>query len=145
MSSEYYQLLFDALIKKGEWEPTDTYHASNLNTVEELTNAVREKIAKFKNKVLATPQYNISRNATSIEFAEDLNRIETNILVLAQELNFPTGFITPNTSWSYNAPFSYVDANRLEHNLIILNNYVTGQLNARPFCGQYIVWQEGVI
>lgn len=136
-------MLFD-MIARRRWEPTDTYNEYAMNVVEELTHALRIKVAQFKNKVIATPEYNISRTENSIDFAEDLNRVENNILAMAKELNYPTGFVQRNTAWSYNQVFDYNDANRLELNLIVLNNYVSGQLNSRPFCGMYTVGQEGV-
>lgn len=128
---------------KINWSPTDYYNYEDLNRVESMIETVKPKIEEYRNKTITLLAIT-NRTKESIEFADSLRRIEQNILFLGNELNTPTGFITPNTNWSYNSPFSYEDANRLEKNLVILDNYVTGNLSARLYCGQYTVGDEGV-
>jgi len=128
---------------KTNWSPTDYYNFDDLNRVELMTEIVKEKVEEFRNKTI-TASFVSNRTKDSIEFAVSLRRIEKNILFLGNELLTPTGFITPRTDWDYNQSFSFEDANRLEKNLVILNNYVTGNVSARLYCGQYIVGDEGV-
>jgi hypothetical protein len=129
---------------KTDWTPNDYYDHYALNRVELMTEIVKENTEKFRNKTITLVSV-LNRTKESIEYADSLRRIEQNILFLGNDLNTPTGFITPYTNWSYNAPFNYEDANRLEKNLVILNNYVAGNLSAWRYCGQYIMGDEGVI
>jgi hypothetical protein len=128
---------------KTNWSPTDYYNFDDLNRVELMTEIVKEKVEEFRNKTI-TASFVSNRTKDSIEFAVSLRRIEKNILFLGNELKTPTGFIIPRTDWDYNQSFSFEDANRLEKNLVLLNNYVTGNVSARLYCGQYIVGDEGV-
>jgi hypothetical protein len=128
---------------KTDWTSDDYYNHEALNRVESMIESIIPKIEEFRNKTITAVTI-VNRTENSIEFADSLRRIEKNILLLGNELKTPTGFIIPRTDWDYNQSFSFVDANRLEKNLVLLNNYVTGNLSAKLYCGQYIVGDEGV-
>jgi hypothetical protein len=128
---------------KTDWTADDYYNYTDLNRVELLIETLKSKIEEFRNKTITLVAIT-NRTKESIEFANSLRRIELNILFLGNELNTPSGFTTPKTEWSYNQTFSFEDANRLEKNLVILNNYVVSQLSAYYYCGQYITGEEGV-
>jgi hypothetical protein len=129
---------------KINWTPIDYYNYDDLNRVESMIVVVWEQVEKYRFKTVNLDDNISNRTKESIEFADSLRRIESNILLLGTELNFPTGFINPNVLWVYNSAFSYEDANRLEKNLVILNDYVTKQIGAWRYCGQYTVGDEGV-
>lgn len=134
--------ILDAL--KIDWEPTDYYNFEDLNRVEYYTQLVSELVVFFRGNTAANNFFS-ERDMTSIEFADSLNRLEKNIEVLLSELNNPTGTIQPKTDWWYNTSFSYIDANRLETNLLLLYKYVQGNINNFKYCGTFTCGDEGVI
>lgn len=129
---------------KTDWTSEDYYNYDDLNRVESMTSTLSDKYKTF-HAVDLLLAINISRSASSIEFADGLNRIERNILSIASALNKEADLITPKTSWFYNNPFSFEDANRLEKNLVLLNNYVSRNLEYRQYAGMYTVTDQGVI
>jgi hypothetical protein len=128
---------------KTDWTADDYYNYTDLNRVESMIETLKPKIEEFRSKTITLVAIT-DRTKNSIEYANSLRRIELNTLFLGNELNTPSGFITPKTEWAYNQSFSFEDANRLEKNLVILNNYVVSQLSAYYYCGQYITGEEGV-
>jgi hypothetical protein len=129
---------------KTDWLPIDYYNFEALNRVELMIKTLAPKIEEYRKTTITLQPFTLDRTEQTIETASSLYRIETNILNLADVLGWPTGFVTPKLGWTYNSPFSYEDANRLEKNLVILDNYVVSQLNAQHYCGQYIAGEEGV-
>jgi hypothetical protein len=85
-----------------------------------------------------------ARSESHIEFADSLNKIENNIAKLRTYFYNPKGTISPKTNWVYNDPFDYNDANRLEQNLYLMNNYFISNVKNIPYCGQYTAGQQGV-
>lgn len=80
---------------------------------------------------------NIIRAMSSLDFYDDLNRIEGNILAIFNLCGVnPTGWVTPKTTWSYDQVFSYTDVNRMEGNELTLYNMVSGIIQEYPICGQ---------
>jgi hypothetical protein len=124
---------------KIDWLPSDYYNFEALNRVELMTKTLAPKIEEYRKTTITLDSIVTDRTVKSIETAYSLYRIEKNILTLADKLGWPTGFVAPKLGWTYNE-----DANRLEKNLLILDNYVVSQLNAKIYCGQYIVGEQGV-
>jgi hypothetical protein len=128
---------------RTNWTASDYYNFEDLNRVEEMTLVIKDQIKKMRNIDISL-ETNLSRNEKTIEFAESLNRIENNILKL--KVNFPyTGFFNiSKTNWSYNQPFDYNDANRLEQDLHKLYYFFKTNLENIPYPGMYTAGQEGV-
>lgn len=121
---------------KTDWTSDDYYNFDDLNRVEINCDIVADLVSFFRGIVINIETVT-DRDMKSIEFADSLNRIENNIKALAVELNNPSGLIEPKTYWWYNMPFDYTDANRLEHNLKRLYEYVSGNIGYIPYCGMY--------
>ena len=128
---------------KTDWTPTDYYNFQDINRVESNTKLISDLVVIFKSES-NIGDITADRDMKSIEFADSLNRLENNIKTLINELNTPTGVEEPKTYWSYNMPFSFEDANRLEKNLLILYKYVTGNINNFKYCGMFTCGDEGV-
>lgn len=135
---------FNEFSLKTDWTSDDYYNAEDLNRVENATRITGEKISQFRNTPINQTTV-IDRSEKSIEFADSLNRIENNILVLSEILNNRVKIKTPKIDWHYNAPFDFNDANRLEQNLESLYRYTVLNKANIPYAGQYITGQEGVI
>lgn len=129
---------------KTDWTPLDHYSHTALNRVENMLTLLKTKVEDYRKTTFTLHMPVLNRTEEDIPFAEELYLIERDTAVLGVALNNPTGFISPKIGWSYNSPFTFEDANRLENNLVVLNHHIKLQLNARPYCGQYIVGDEGV-
>jgi hypothetical protein len=130
---------------KTDWTPDDYYNHIALNRVEAMIQLLKPKVEEYRKKTIYLHTPVLDRTQETIQFAEGLYLIEKSIAILGAELKNPKGFISPKMGWSYNSPFTYEDANRLESNLVLLNHFIALQLNARRYCGQYITGDEGVI
>lgn len=126
---------------KTNWTKLDYYNFDDLNRVENNTIAVKDLVEVLRGEV-NLGEINIDRDMKSIPFADVLNRVEGNINILGNKLYKPKGWIQPKLDWRYNQPFSYEDANRLEINLLLLYNYVKGNINKIPYCGMYTCGEE---
>ncbi|GLC88708.1 hypothetical protein LYSBPC_18350 [Lysinibacillus piscis] len=126
---------------KLDWSSSDFYNFEDLNRVENNT----EVIADFVRYFIAGPPLNTvyNRDMKHIDFADSLNRIESNQHLLRQRLT-PAGWLPNKLDWKANDAFSYIDAHRLEHNLNLLYLHYRGNVDAVPICGAYIVG-EGLI
>lgn len=128
---------------KTDWTAEDYYNFADLNRVEGATQQVIDKVNAFRAANLTLTIIK-DRTQESIEFADSLQRIEGNIELVAWLLYKPSGYTNPK-GWTYNSPFSYEDANRIEQNLFILNRYVEGNLTNLKYAGAYTVGDIGVI
>lgn len=129
---------------KTDWTPLDYYNPTALNRVENMLTLLKTKVEDYRKTTFTLHMPVLNRTEKDIPFAEELYLIERDTAILGAALKNPVGFISPKLGWTYNSPFSFEDANRLESNLVLLNHYIKIQLNARPYCGQYIVGDEGV-
>jgi hypothetical protein len=136
------QEIIDSL--KMDWLPSDYYNAEDLNRVEQATLTVRDKVATFRGQLVQIDGTNTTRTESTIEFADSLNRIETNILRLI--LTFPntTIFQEMKTDWTHDVPFDFSDANRLEKNLYDMYYNIENNISNIPYCGEIIAGEEGV-
>jgi hypothetical protein len=126
---------------KIDWTSNDYYNFKDLNRVENNTEVVEALVKLFA----SMPKLEIikDRDILSIEFADNLNRIENNIDILGKRRELP-GWIPNKLDWEYNQKFSYVDANRLERNLKILYDYYKKNSSMFKYCGMSTCG-EGVI
>ncbi|MHB8077422.1 hypothetical protein [Desulfosporosinus fructosivorans] len=124
---------------KTSWWKDDYYNFGDLNRVESNTQELITIMqGNFTPPVLTVVT---NRDITRIEFYDELNRIEGNILAIRNALYEPPGWITPVTDWFSLKSFGYIEANRLESNLLALytllqniQNYF--QYSGVPTCGQ---------
>jgi len=124
---------------KIDWVPTDYYNFEDLNRVENNTLYIAELLRKFGVN-LALVSFT-DRDLKRIEFANSLNRIESNIEQLASRY-VPSNWIPIKKDWKANTSFNYQDAIRLEHNLITLYKHYKGNLEIQPYCGVLICGEE---
>ncbi|WP_336822936.1 hypothetical protein [Sporosarcina sp. USHLN248] len=124
---------------KLEWTGTDYYNFEDLNRVENNTEVVAGLVEYFIE--LPPLEFVTDRDMKRIEFADSLNRIEINQDVLRQRFT-PVGWLINKTDWEANAPFSFSDAMRLEHNLNLLYQHYKGNAEAVPICGAFICGEE---
>lgn len=126
---------------KLDWVASDYYNFKDLNRVENNTEIVADLISHFG--VYPNIATVIDRDMKHIEFADSLNRIESNQDLLRQRYT-PAGWLDNKLDWKSNGPFDFNVAARLESNLTLLYFYYRGNLDARPYCGMYTCG-EGVI
>jgi hypothetical protein len=79
-----------------------------------------------------------------IEFSDQLNRIESNIALLANKFYKPVGWKELKTNWLANQDFSYVDANRYEQNLELLYSILNDILNNYKYSGTFTSGEAGL-
>lgn len=73
---------------------------------------------------------------TDIPNFDDLNRIEGNILAIKTAIGEPVGWLTPKTDWvSVVDNFGYIQANRLETNLLALKDLAEQISTGLLYCG----------
>jgi hypothetical protein len=130
---------------KTDWLPTDYYNAGDLNRVESATLVVRDRVIKFRGQLVQIEPTVTNRDETRIEFADSLNRIETNILRL--KLTFPETYIfnPSKTDWAQDTPFSFADARRLEQDLYDMWHRIENNISNIPYAGQLYAGELGVV
>jgi hypothetical protein len=130
---------------KLDWLPTDFYNAEDLNRVEQATLTVRERVITFRGQLIQIESPVTTRDETSIEFADSLNRIERNILRL--KLTFPETYIfnPSKTDWEQDTPFSFADARRLEQDLYDMWYRIENNISNIPYAGQLYAGELGVV
>lgn len=129
------------IMPKLDWTSSDYYNFDDLNRVENNTEVVAELIRYFIHVPSMTTI--VDRDMKRIEFADSLNRIESNQAVLRQRYT-PIGWLPNKIDWEANAAFSFNDAIRLEHNLNLLYQHYKGNTELVPICGAFICGEEAV-
>lgn len=124
---------------KLDWTRNDYYNFEDLNRVENNAEVVAGLVGYF----IALPplEFVTDREMMRIEFADSLNRIESNQDILRQRFT-PIGWLPNKTDWEAKAPFSFSDAVRLEHNLFLLYKHYKGNTEIVPICGAFICGEE---
>ena len=120
------------LAPKIDWSPEDFYNFDDLNRVENNIEVIAELIGHYDKTPNVTTVKN--RVMNHIEFADSLNRIESNQNALRKHYT-PVGWIKNKLDWESNDSFNFEDAARLESNLALLYFYYFGNFSARLFCG----------
>jgi hypothetical protein len=130
---------------KTDWLPSDYYNAEDLNRVEQATLVVRDRVIKFRGQLVPIEPTVTNRDETRIEFADSLNRIETNILRL--KLTFPETYVfnPSKTEWTHDMPFSFADARRLEQDLYDMWYRIENNISNIPYAGQLYAGELGVV
>lgn len=124
---------------KLDWTVDDFYNYEELNRVEIDTVGIVDLMSAFGSPPVLTTE--TIRTMKRIEFADSLNRIESNIDRLKQRFK-PKGWIPNKLDWKSNDPFDYKDAARLENNLALLHFYYRGNVDNFRYCGAYICGEE---
>nr|WP_272595581.1 hypothetical protein [Paenibacillus apiarius] len=117
----------------------DFYNFDDLNRVENNTIEIAALIALFG--FPPALQTETGRTMQRIEFADSLNRIESNIDRLRQRYK-PAGWLPNKVDWKANDPFDHKDATRLEKNLALLHFYYRGNVDNFRYCGAYTCGEE---
>lgn len=130
------------LTPKTDWTSSDYYTYDALNRVESNTDEVLSKVNTVYGSVPSTDPSITNRTTLSIEFQDSLNRIESNLLAIKNFLHEPVGWIPPITTWVSRQVFDYVDANRLEVNILLLYDLISGSENTLPKCGNFRCGQD---
>lgn len=130
---------------KRDWKPSDYYNFEDLNRVELATLIVRDRVATFRGHLVPIDGTMTTRDEKRIEFADSLNRIETNIHRLI--LTFPETaiFRSSKTNWTHDQPFDFSDAIRLEKNLYDMYYLIENNFSNIPYCGTIIAGERGVL
>ena len=123
---------------KTDWTHNDDYNFEDMNRVENNTEIVAYLISLLDH--IPPLEIKKNRNMKSIDFADDYNRIKSNIETLGERYK-PVGFKQMKTIWEANDAFSYVDANRYEFNLKLLYLYYLGN-TSRQYCGITVCGEE---
>ncbi|ATP40693.1 hypothetical protein CSE16_11895 [Solibacillus sp. R5-41] len=126
---------------KLDWKSSDFYNFQDLNRVENNTEVIAELIRYF---ILLPSMLTITnRDMKRIEFADSLNRLESNQNILRQRYT-PMGWLQNKLDWVSNNPFTFNDAQRLEHNLNLLYQHYKGNTELVPICGAFTCGEEAV-
>ncbi|MBU5677917.1 hypothetical protein KQI88_15980 [Alkaliphilus sp. MSJ-5] len=127
---------------KIDWNgDTDYYNFEDMNRVENNTGVIKELI-EFLQGNFSLEKLITDRNILSIDFADDLNRIETNIEKLKDNFYKPLNWEPVKTNWKAGDPFSYIDANRLEKNLKLLYDLAKCTTDNLKYCGTFSCGEE---
>lgn len=110
---------------KVDWTENDYYNAVDLNRVENNTLETAKLLGITIQNTITNRDY------SSLQFAQDLNRIESNIEAL-HVINLE--WQQMKTNWLDDESFSYIDANRLETNIKNVYEIIT---NNMKYCGNY--------
>lgn len=117
------------------WTAQRYFNDSDFNRIEENTAAIAALLATCGYTVSLTTI--TSRDYSTLDFYDSLNRIEGNILALYNVYAVaPPGWIPPKTTWTYDEPFSYTDTNRTEGNELALYTMLNGIIQEYSVCGQ---------
>lgn len=119
---------------KIDWTLNDYYNAEDLNRVESNTQEVANLVRKVVGLTVSLNNPITNRDYKYLEFASDLNRIESNIQCL-KVINIP--WEPMKTNWRDGDSFDYRDANRLEINIYNLYKTLYGNSNNIRYCGQF--------
>ncbi|MBE1554813.1 hypothetical protein [Sporosarcina limicola] len=126
---------------KLDWNSADFYNFGDLNRVENNTEIVSGLVGFFV--VLPPLTFVKNRDMKRIEFADSLNRVESNQDALRQRYT-PVGWLQNKLDWEANVAFSFNDARRLEHNLNLLYQHYKGNTEIVPICGAFICGEEAI-
>lgn len=127
---------------KTDWQPSDCYNAADLNRVEMNIDYLRTTPEVFRYPIELEPAV-VDRTIRSYEFADSLNRVERNLDRLRAALYNPSGWQAVRTDWApLRRSFSYLDANRLELNLLLLRQLVEAIRGGMPHCGASACGEE---
>lgn len=120
------------------WTSQSYFNFSDFNRIENNCAALKALLQECGYTVTLTTI--TSRDYSTLDFYDSLNRIENNILTLFNCYGVaPPGWVPPKTTWTYDMPFSYKDTNRMEGNELALYNMISGILQEYTFCGQSLV------
>jgi hypothetical protein len=127
---------------KTDWNVDDYYNFDDLNRVENNTDYIYDELVNLGySPTLST--INTSRTKSSIDYYDDINRIESNIKALADASYDPLGWLEPETDWiSVYKVFDYNDANRLESNLVNLKSMIENIDAELEYCGIIISGED---
>lgn len=128
-----------------DWTPADFYSHEDLNRVEYAMTIVREKIVLFRGEIVPLDEIFYDRTQETIEYADSLNRVETNLERLKLTFPEPSIFDISKTDWAHDRPFDFSDATRYERMLYEMYYTIENNISTIPYCGQLIAGQEGVI
>jgi hypothetical protein len=130
---------------KLDWLPSDYYNAEDLNRVEQATLVVKERVITFRGQLIQIDSPKTDRTEKTIEFADSLNRIETNLLRL--KLTFPETYVfnPSKTDWTHDTPFSFADARRFEQDLYDMWYTIENNISNIPYAGQLYAGELGVV
>lgn len=103
---------------KINWTSEDYYNAGDLNRVEANTQFVAEYIKSLSYNIHEL-DVKTDRTMNSIDFLSSINRVEENLEAIKKNFITPIGYENKET-WKLGKGFSYIDANRLERNLLKL-------------------------
>lgn len=130
---------------KINWTSEDYYNAEDLNRVEANTQFVAEYIKGM--------QYNIpeiairtDRDMLAIDFIDSINRVEDNLDIVRKKFITPMGYENKKV-WKLGKTFSYLDANRLERNLLRLYELALIVEDNLIYCGTFSTgteWEGGL-
>ena len=129
---------------KTNWTSNDYYNFEDLNRVESNSVFLAEKLGDYLSRVISLTDVTTNRTMSRIEFNDQLNRIESNIAILASNFYKPVGWKEVKTTWSANQPFDYNDANRYENNLNLIYTLLMDAINNYKYSGTFAAG-EGVL
>lgn len=127
---------------KLNWNKNDYLNYTDMNRVENNTQVVKTSLEQLQGPV-EIDEIVTNRDVFSIDFDNDLNRVESNIAALADFFCEPLGWQTPKTDWQGNiSSFSYLDIIRMELNLKLLYELILKTMDALPYCGEYYCGED---
>lgn len=122
-----------------DWDGTTAgrkyYNFGDIDRVEQNTEYLYDEFVAI-GYIPAITTFTYPRTTKTIDFFDDLNRIENNILAIKNATWEPLVWTTPQITWaSVQQSFSFVDTNRIEQNLLYLYNMLNNIKDAYIYCG----------
>ncbi|MEG2412385.1 MAG: hypothetical protein RSA29_10530 [Clostridium sp.] len=116
------------------WTSEGIYNPEDLNRVESNIIETLDEL-KYLCKTAGIGKTKVDRTYADVEFADSLNRIESNIESLKNQFHEVPGWIPTKNTWRPLEPFSFIDANRLEINIKLLYELIRNAKASIQFCG----------
>lgn len=137
--------LDDIITPKIDWKAEDYYNADDLNRIEANTQYLADYLRSLYYSI-PTQEIKVDRDIISIDFANSINRVESNIETLKNNFLSPPGY-KGIKQWMLGMGFNYEDANRLEDNLRLLYEWAKKTKDNQIFSGTFSCgtdWEGGL-
>ncbi|MFD1954305.1 hypothetical protein ACFSL6_08975 [Paenibacillus thailandensis] len=126
----------DWIEPRTNWTASDRYNFGDLDRVENNTRYLADVLTSYGYTVEIVTK--TGRTVKTIEFADELNRIESNERAIVDAFYEPIGWEQPVTDWSAAVRgFGFRDAIRLEKNLLLIYELWGNVVKEFRYCGAF--------
>lgn len=127
---------------KTNWLSTDFMSPLDMDRIENNINQLATYLRSIQYQI---PMLEVKTNRTreSIDYLSDINRIEQNLEAIRLRFLTPPNYLQQKV-WTKEKTFDYNDANRLESNTQLMNEYAGKVVSSFRYCGAINVGGGGL-